>query len=101
MMNNHSFTAQPAIGVHVQDHVLSSSKASRMVDAAHQFEASLMQELFAPLQESGLSDDDGAGSGSTGALTSYASQAMARAVSDRGGFGIASQIIAQLKKGDI
>jgi Rod binding domain-containing protein len=101
MMKTDTLTAHQAAGVDGSDHVLSAGKASRMVDAAHQFEASLMQELFAPFQESGPSDDDTEGSGSAGALTSYASQAMARALSDRGGFGIANQIIAHLKKGHV
>jgi len=98
MIKSDGITAQQPMGVNIPDHVSSNSRDARMVDAAHQFEASLMQELFAPLQKPGFSDDDTDASGSANALTSYASQAMARAVSARGGFGIANQIIAHLKK---
>lgn len=77
----------------------------RVQSAAHEFEASLMQEFLKPLQhdslfsekssDSGLGseDDDGDSSGSAGALISFGSQAMAKAISERGGFGIATKIL--------
>jgi hypothetical protein len=80
----------------------------RLVSAAHEFEASLMQELLKPLQQdplfapdaSGDSDslgdlDSGAGDdqGSGGALMSLGSEALAKAISERGGFGIATRIL--------
>ncbi len=82
----------------------------RLVKAAHEFEAQLMQELMKPLTRGGApgcengdgdgdadSDDDG-GLGSAGALGEFASESMARAMSEHGGFGIANQIIAQLSR---
>lgn len=80
----------------------------KLVSAAHEFEASLMQEFLKPLQQdplfapdsSGGSDplgemDSGSGDdqGSAGALMSFGSEALAKAISDRGGFGIATQIL--------
>jgi flagellar protein FlgJ len=70
----------------------------RLKSAAHEFEASLMQEFLKPLQHDALFADDKGGSssedeGSDGALMSFGSQAMAKAISERGGFGIATQIL--------
>lgn len=70
----------------------------RLVRAAHEFEAQMMQELLKPLAESsGLTgDDDEDGSGSAGALGAYATESLAGAISERGGLGIARDLIAQL-----
>jgi Rod binding domain-containing protein len=58
-----------------------------------------MAELLKPLQEGdGLTgEDSGEGSGSEGALAGFASQSLARAISERGGFGIADRILHQLE----
>jgi Rod binding domain-containing protein len=72
----------------------------RLKPAAHEFEACMMKEFLEPLQHDALFDDgkDGAGSdGSDNALMSFGSEALARAISDRGGFGIATKIIGQLE----
>ena len=60
--------------------------------SAHEFEASLMAELLKPLQDE--SEDSGMGSG--GALAGFASESLAKAISERGGFGIADRILHQL-----
>ena len=72
----------------------------RLVRAAHEFEAQMMKELMKPLDRSasltgtdGDAEDD---SGSSGALGEFASEALGRALSERGGFGIASSIVKQL-----
>jgi Rod binding domain-containing protein len=70
----------------------------KLQSAAHEFEASLMKEFLKPLQHDSLfaeegdkgDDDDG---GSAGALMSYGSEAMAKALSEQGGFGIAKKIL--------
>ncbi len=70
----------------------------RLIRAAHEFEAQLMKELLKPLTSGdGLtgSDDE---SGSTGALGDYAGESLARALSEQGGFGIASRLIAQVSQ---
>jgi peptidoglycan hydrolase FlgJ len=84
----------------------------KLKSAAHEFEASLMQELLKPLQRDSLfvpgksdgsdpsgntgddSDDD---QGSSGALMSFGAEAMAKAISERGGFGIATQILDRFR----
>jgi Rod binding domain-containing protein len=69
----------------------------RLERSAHEFEASLMAELLKPLQEGdGLTGEEG-GAGSGGALAGFASQSLARAISERGGFGIAGRILHQLE----
>ena len=75
----------------------------RLVNAAHEFEAQLMKELMTPLT-SGVApgddedDNEDSGTGSTGALGEFASEALARALSEQGGFGIANKIITQLSQ---
>jgi Rod binding domain-containing protein len=72
----------------------------RLKPAAHEFEACLMKEFLAPLERDSLFADkkDGAGSeGSDNALMGFGAEALARAISERGGFGIATKIITQLE----
>ena len=86
-------------------HAPMSADDPKLKSAAHEFEASLMQEFLKPLQHDPLfapdksdgsgdadsdSDDD---QGSSGALMSFGSEAMAKAISERGGFGIANKIL--------
>jgi Rod binding domain-containing protein len=75
----------------------------RLVRAAHEFEAQMMKELIEPLQrgtaagedDGGASEPDG-DSGSSGALGEFASEALAQALSERGGLGIATSILNKL-----
>ncbi|MGA2887326.1 MAG: hypothetical protein ABSE51_04690 [Terracidiphilus sp.] len=70
----------------------------RLVHAAHEFEAQMMKELLKPMAgTNGLDGEDSdSASGSSGALGEFASEALGRALSDRGGFGIATSIIHEL-----
>jgi len=74
----------------------------RLVRAAHEFEAQMMKELMKPMtRASSLTGEDadgdsGSDSGSSGALGEFASEALGRALSERGGFGIASRIVKDL-----
>ena len=72
----------------------------RLVHAAHEFEAQMMTELMKPLTHSSspAGGDEDSDSGSGGALNEYASEALGRALSDRGGFGIANRIIHDLSR---
>jgi len=82
----------------------------KLVAAAHQFEASMMAELLKPLssgdlfggeEESGgaagglgtLSDLTSSADGSGGALMSFGSEALAKAISEKGGLGIARRVL--------
>jgi peptidoglycan hydrolase FlgJ len=75
----------------------SSIPQPRLVKAAQEFEAAMMTELMAPLEPGhdslGGGDDD---SGSSSALGAFAGEALGKAISEHGGFGIANSIIRQL-----
>jgi len=71
----------------------------RLVQAAHEFEGQLMKELLRPMTGGdgfGEGDGDDCDAGSGGALGEFASEAMGRAMSERGGFGIADRIVKEL-----
>jgi len=72
----------------------------RLVRAAHEFEAQMMKELMKPLNRgssfTGSDEDEDQESGSGGALGEFASDALGRALSEGGGFGIAKGIVKQL-----
>jgi Rod binding domain-containing protein len=77
--------------------VASTPLSPKLVGAAHDFEASMMKELLAPLQpgEDSLSGGDDS-EGSSSALAAFASEALGKAISEHGGLGIASSILHQL-----
>jgi Rod binding domain-containing protein len=72
----------------------------RLVKAAHEFEAQMMKELMKPMNQgssltaAGADSEDDSGSG--GALGEFASEALGRALSEQGGFGIANSIVKNL-----
>ena len=75
-----------------------AADSPRLKAAAHEFEASLMKEFLKPLEHDSLFTEDKPGDpdddeGSADALMSFGSQAMATAISERGGFGIATMIL--------
>ncbi|MFZ0395612.1 MAG: hypothetical protein WCF17_22760 [Terracidiphilus sp.] len=67
----------------------------RLIAAAHEFEGQMLKELLKPMTES-----DGLGGSDPGAETlgEFGSEALGKALSEQGGFGIANQIIAQLSR---
>src|SRR5579859_5636556 len=75
---------------------IGSAPSPRLVKAAHEFEAAMMKELTAPLVPGHdlLGGQDGVDSSS--ALGDFAGEALGRAISESGGFGIARSIIHQL-----
>ncbi len=66
----------------------------KLADAAQQFEAVFLQELLKPLQES---DDGGEKSPGSDTMSSYGTEAVAKAISKGGGTGIARQIVAKIE----
>jgi Rod binding domain-containing protein len=72
----------------------------RLVKAAHEFEAQMMKEMLKPMTGkdalTGEEDDSGSDTGSNGALTDFASEALGKALSQGGGFGIANSILRDL-----
>jgi Rod binding domain-containing protein len=94
---------QTATSAYLMDRVSNSHpsyaepSSPRLVSAAHEFEASMMRELLTPMTSghSGLGDADD-DNGSSSALTSFAGEALGKAISEHGGFGIATSILHQL-----
>lgn len=71
-----------------------SARQNKLVSAAHEFEAQLMKEILKPLMSG---DEDGSESGG-GVLGEFAGEALGRGISERGGLGIADQLIVQLAR---
>ena len=76
-----------------------TTPSPRLVSAAHEFEAAMMKELMAPLERGhdllGAADEED----SSSALDSFAGEALGKAISEHGGFGIAKAILHQLTAG--
>ena len=92
---------QASISILQQSAVGSTTTSQpRLVKAAHEFEAAMMKELLAPLQAGhdplGGDGDEG---GSNSALGSFAGEALGKAISEHGGFGIARSILQKLSSG--
>jgi len=68
----------------------------RLVSSAHEFEAQLMKELLKPLAQSFSANGDDDDSDSAGVLGDYATESLAKALSEQGGLGIATKIIQTL-----
>ena len=79
-----------------------AAKNSKLVDAAHQFEAMLMQEMLKPMrlgqdsQDSWGGDSSDATDSSMDTISSFGTEAVATAISRAGGLGIAKQVIRQV-----
>jgi len=75
----------------------SATPQPRLVRAAHEFEAQMMKELMKPLTDSdSLTGGSDESYGSGGALGEFASEALGKALSEGGGFGIANSIVHDL-----
>ena len=77
---------------------LDRAKQAKLVDAAQQFEATMLQELLKPLQhgQSSWGDDEKSDDSSTDSISSFGTEAVAKAISKGGGFGIAKQIVSKV-----
>jgi len=81
-----------------------AASSPKLVHAAHEFEAQMMKELLKPMTEGDAltGDDEGSndvldsGAGSGGTLGEFATESLGKAMSERGGFGIANRIVSQL-----
>ena len=69
----------------------------RLIRAAHEFEGQMLKELLKPLTAGdGLTGDEA--DSSKGILGEYASEALGKALSEQGGFGIADRILHDLSR---
>lgn len=76
-----------------------NQKDLQLVDAAQQFEAMLMQEMLKPMRAGpddwcGEKSDDSAAE----TISSFGTEAIAKAISRAGGLGIATQVIRQVRR---
>jgi len=77
-----------------------ASPQPRLVHAAQEVEGQMMKELLKPLTASnGLDgEEDDSTTGAGGTLGEFASESLAQALSEKGGFGIATSIVRQLSR---
>jgi len=91
---------QPIAAQATPDAQTATAPQPRLVRAAHEFEAQMIKELLKPMTGNdaltGEEDGSSGGAGSNAALGEFASEALGKALSQRGGFGIASSIIHDL-----
>lgn len=84
-------TSRPATAADVQ-------KQAKLVDAAQQFEAMMLQELLKPLQHGRTSwaGEESSDDTASDTISSFGTEAIAKAISKGGGFGIAKQIVSKV-----
>ena len=83
---------------------MEATKQAKLVQAAQQFEAMLLQEMLKPMRsgQDSWGGDGGSGSGSDSSdssmdtISSFGTEAVAAAIAKGGGFGIAKQVIRQV-----
>ena len=82
----------------VPDAAAQTQNKTKLADAAQQFEASMLQELLKPMQngQDSWGGQDSGGDASFDTIRSFGTEAVAKAISKGGGFGIARQVIAQV-----
>ena len=85
-------TSQPVTGAEVQ-------KQAKLVDAAQQFEATMLQELLKPMQhgQSSWGGEEKSDDTASDTISSFGSEAIAKAISKGGGFGISKQIVSKIE----
>jgi Rod binding domain-containing protein len=77
---------------------IDGQKRAKLVDAAQQFEATMLQELLKPMQhgQSSWGGEEKSDDSATDTISSFGADAIAKAISKRGGFGIAKQIVSKV-----
>ena len=75
-----------------------NAKTSKLADAAQEFEASMLQELLKPMQngQNSWGGEDEGKDNSFDTIRGFGTEAVAKAISKGGGFGIAKQVISQV-----
>jgi flagellar protein FlgJ len=77
---------------------IAGQKQAKLVDAAQQFEATMLQELLKPMQHSQDSwgGEEGSEDSASDTISSFGTEAIAKAIAKGGGFGIAKQVISKV-----
>jgi Rod binding domain-containing protein len=78
--------------------VVEAQKQAKLVDAAQQFEATVLQELLKPMQhgQSSWGGEEKSDDTASDTISSFGTEAIAKAISKGGGFGIAKQIVSKV-----
>lgn len=84
-------SSQAATGAEAQKH-------AKLVDAAQQFEAMMMQELLKPMQagQDGWGGEQQNDDAAADTMSSFGTEAVAKAIAKGGGLGIARQVVRQV-----
>ena len=80
----------------VPDSGQTAAEKKRLTDAAQQFEAMFLQEMLKPLRSGSDGEPDKDASPGSDTMSSYGTEAVARAIAKSGGLGIARQIVAKV-----
>ncbi len=75
---------------------MAGQRHAKLVDAAQQFEATMLQELLKPMRRGQAGWDEEIDDSASNTISSFGSEAMAKAIARGGGFGIAKQIVAKV-----
>jgi peptidoglycan hydrolase FlgJ len=83
--------------VEIQSPMPDVMRHAKLTDAAQQFEATMLQELLKPMQhgQSSWGEDESSDS-SNDTMSSFGAEAVAKAISQGGGFGLAKLIISKV-----
>ena len=73
-------------------------KQAKLVDAAQQFEATMLQELLKPMQhgQDSWGGEETSEDSASDTISSFGTEAIAKAISKGGGFGIARRVVEQV-----
>jgi flagellar protein FlgJ len=77
---------------------IEGQKQAKLADAAQQFEATMLQELLKPMQhgQGSWGDEEKSEDSASDTISSFGTEAIAKAISKGGGFGIAKQIVSKV-----
>jgi peptidoglycan hydrolase FlgJ len=77
---------------------LDGAKQAKLVDAAQQFEATMLQELLKPMQhgQDSWGGEEKSDDTASDTISSFGTESIAKAISQGGGFGIAKQIVSKV-----
>jgi flagellar protein FlgJ len=75
-----------------------AQRQAKLVDAAQQFEATMLQELLKPMQhgQSSWGDEEKSEESASDTISGFGTEAIAKAISKSGGFGIARRVVEQV-----
>lgn len=77
---------------------IEGERRAKLVDAAEQFEATMLQELLKPMQhgQNSWGGEEKSDDSASDTISSFATEAVAKAISKGGGFGIAKQLVSKV-----